>query len=265
MEKLEDKKKKTTPAWGGGGSRGGLPRLYPSGSPGQRQETAGPCQWHSLPSRKRQGSHLGQFVFGSEEQHETPCPQPRSAAPGQRNEQAEVRRDSGTAGQTKGEIGGRSFVASGRSRPVEAAWTGNRSGDSACSGGSSSPPWVRCSGAGMHRGPSSVPGAVCPLPCLLRVGRAGWPVLRPPLSPYVCGPAALETRPSSGRPGALSGGFVAEVSLHIVGSPPLHSFFSFFFFPFLFILLFFFPSMRLQKVFGLSRFCGKRSLVKRRG
>lgn len=95
------------------------------------------------------------------------------------------------------------------------------------------------------------------------------------LSPYVCGPGSLETRPSSDRPGALRDGFVAEVSLHIVGSPPapLSSFFLFFFFifffffflSFLFFFFFFFPSMRLQKVFGLSRFCGKRSLVKRRG
>lgn len=86
----------------------------------------------------------------------------------------------------------------------------------------------------MDRDPSSVLRAVCPLPaCLLTVGggRLGRPVLRPPLSPYVCGPGGLETRPSSGRPGALRGGFVAEVSLHIVGSPPLHSFF-FFSFPF---------------------------------
>lgn len=67
MEKLEEdkkKKKKDISSVGGRGSRGGLPRLYPGGSPGQREEAAGPRQCHSLPSQKEQeGSHLGQLLW----------------------------------------------------------------------------------------------------------------------------------------------------------------------------------------------------------
>lgn len=142
MEKLEDKKKDISSVGGEEAVEGGSHASTPAAAQGKgkRQQglASGTVSYH-----ERGMVHIWASSFlGQRSSTKLPCPQPRSAAPGQRNEQADDRRGSGTVRQTKGEISGRSFVASGRSRPAEAASTGDRSGDPACSGGSSSPHWV---------------------------------------------------------------------------------------------------------------------------
>lgn len=232
MEKLEQDKKKTSPVRGEEAAEGGSHASIPVAAQGKGKRQLGLAS--AAASRHERDRRVWASSFGSEEQHNPPAhiPHPRSAARGQRIEQAEPR-GSGTGKQTKGEKSGRGFEKRGLCQPAENVSLGARSMDPAFSEGSPSS-WTEYEAGAGDRDPSPAPGAVCPLPAYLpgqgggRLGRSA-PRLSPSL--YICGPGGLETRPSSDRPGVLRGGFVAEVSLHIVGFFPPSFFLSFFFPP----------------------------------
>lgn len=166
MEKLEDKKKKRHLQRGGeeaveGGSHASTPAAAQGKGKRQLGLASGTVSYH-----ERGRVHIWDSSFlGQRGSTKPPCPQARSAAPGQRNEQADDRRGSGTAGQTKAEIGGRNSVASGRSRPVEAALTGGRSGDPRAAGAPPAPTGCHVRGQGWSEAPARCWSRVPP-PCL---------------------------------------------------------------------------------------------------